>query len=62
MSKAKIVTEHEIELSTYELQGILIKHYAEQYSIPVSFDDTSRIELHRDKVILTITKREYKKK
>lgn len=59
--KTKIVTTHEFEISDFELQGIILNHLAAKNGITLHAEDRTRISFTDNAVILTLTKREYKK-
>lgn len=59
--KTKTVTEQEFEISDTELMGIILRYLAANKGIKLSAEDYSRISIDRDKVTVTVTKREYKK-
>jgi len=58
--KTKIVTTKEFLFSDYEIQGILLIHLKSK-GILFNSEDTTRISLEQDKIILTVIKREYLK-
>lgn len=59
--KQKTVTTNEFEFSDLQVMGILLKYLVNEHKLVISSEDTSRIELDNNKVIITATARQYKK-
>lgn len=59
--KTKVVNEFEFEISDFEILGIVLKHLVNAGKLVLSNEDNTKISIHRDKIVVNVIKREYKK-